>query len=267
LEKGKLSIKDTMLYGGQIAAALAEAHSKGITHRDLKPDNVMMTNSGIKVLDFGLAKVEGEGGTKSNVIMGTPAYMAPEQLEGKEADARADIYALGLVLVEMATGKRSRDAKALPRQVAHIVERCLALEPANRWQTASDIRAELEWAARIQPAPPASRPNGRWRWIAATTLLFIAILTAWAILRYREPRSADGLAYRLEIQPPENGRFVITGVDGGFALSSDGKSVAYAAAQNGKTGLWIRPLEGSTARPLPGTERASSLSGLRTASP
>lgn len=99
LKKGKLSIADTLRYGSQIADALAEAHAKGITHRDLKPGNIMMAKSGVKVLDFGLAKLQthpGETLTGTNVVMGTPAYMAPEQLEGKEAGPWSDIYSLGL---------------------------------------------------------------------------------------------------------------------------------------------------------------------------
>src|SRR5216684_1448436 len=112
LKKGKLSIDDALRYGGQIAAALAEAHSKGITHRDLKPGNVMVAKNGVKVLDFGLAKSAGEETlTISKAIMGTPAYMAPEQREGKQCDARTDIYALGLVLREMTTD--------LPPHVGH----------------------------------------------------------------------------------------------------------------------------------------------------
>src|SRR5712691_7612989 len=141
LKKGKLSIDDTLLYGGQIAAALAEAHSKGITHRDLKPGNIMVAKNGVKVLDFGLAKSAGdETVTVSRAIMGTPGYMAPEQLEGKECDARTDIYALGLVLREMATD--------LPPHVAHVVERCVAKDPDVRWQSARDVKAELEWIAK-----------------------------------------------------------------------------------------------------------------------
>src|SRR5207302_7885593 len=115
LKKGKLSIEDTLLYGGQIAAALAEAHSKGINHRDLKPGNVMIAKNGVKVLDFGLAKSAGdETLTTSNAVMGSPAYMAPAQLEGKACDARTDIFALGLVLREMATGRRDGTTLDLP---------------------------------------------------------------------------------------------------------------------------------------------------------
>src|SRR5207302_8658759 len=108
LKKGALSISLVLRYGAQIADALAAAHANGIIHRDLKPGNIMVTRSGVKVLDFGLAKTQrDETLTPSRAIMGTPAYMAPEQLQGKEADARSDIYALGLVLYEMLTGKRA----------------------------------------------------------------------------------------------------------------------------------------------------------------
>jgi serine/threonine protein kinase len=142
LKKGKLSINDTLLYGGQIAAALAEAHSKGITHRDLKPGNVMVGKNGVKVLDFGLAKSPGDGAlTATNAVMGTPGYMAPEQREGKECDARTDIYALGLVVREMATD--------LPPHLAHVVEWCLANDPP--------AMCEGTGVGRIQIAPPGRR--------------------------------------------------------------------------------------------------------------
>src|SRR2546428_4417662 len=141
-KKGKLSIEDTLLYGGQMAAALAEAHSKGITHRDLKPGNVMIAKNGVKVLDFGLAKSAGdETLTVSNAVMGTPAYMAPEQLEGKTCDARTDIYALGLVLLEMATSKRGVSGQVtamegVREKLVHVIEHCLAKGPEDRWQSA-----------------------------------------------------------------------------------------------------------------------------------
>ena len=107
LKRGPFSIEQTLLHGGEIADALAAAHAKGVVHRDMKPGNIMITKAGVKVLDFGLAKCSQDGNlTGSNVVMGTPAYMAPEQREGQECDTRTDIYALGLMLHEMATGKR-----------------------------------------------------------------------------------------------------------------------------------------------------------------
>src|SRR6202049_3604399 len=137
LTKGKLSIDDTLRYGGQIADALAAAHGRGIVHRDLKPANIMVTKSGVKVLDFGLAKTQRDQTlTAHNEVMGTPAYMAPEQSEGRECDARTDIYALGLVLREMATGSRDGSTLGLPVQLAHVVQRCIAKDPDDRRQGA-----------------------------------------------------------------------------------------------------------------------------------
>jgi serine/threonine protein kinase len=153
LKKGKLSIAETLQYGTQIAGALAEAHSKGVIHRDLKPGNVVLTKNGAKVLDFGLAKsISDETLTVPNVVMGTPAYMAPEQREGRDCDARTDIFALGLLLCEMATGTRAAPGVApemehLPERLAHVIERCLAIEPAERWQSATDVSAELALAS------------------------------------------------------------------------------------------------------------------------
>jgi len=169
LKKGALPMERVMRYGAQIADAMAAAHARGIVHRDLKPTNIMITQAGVKVLDFGTAKLTSsvspqadEELTASGAIVGTPAYMAPEQLEAKECDARSDIFALGLVLYEMSTGKRAfaaesqaaRIAKilrseppamnALPAQFVRVVRRCLAKEPERRWQSAYDLRLELE---------------------------------------------------------------------------------------------------------------------------
>ena len=180
LKKGALSRDRVMQYGLQIAEALVEAHAKGITHRDLKPGNIMVTKmgvnkTGIKVLDFGLAKKADETHTLGNAIMGTPAYMAPEQRQGQEADARSDIYSFGLVLFEMATGKRVAPGErpqldSFPERLAHVLEHCLEQDPDDRWQTARNVKAELEWAAKpgeassAQGLPAAPALPRRWSW-------------------------------------------------------------------------------------------------------
>ncbi len=157
LKRGKLSILETLRYGAQIADALAAAHAKGITHRDLKPGNIMLGKAGIKVLDFGLAKSPQDLTlTGTRMVMGTPAYMAPEQREGKECDARTDIYSLGLVLEEMIAGKLADQGQTplkehLAVTLTHVIERCLAPEPEDRWQSARDVQRELEWAATSMP--------------------------------------------------------------------------------------------------------------------
>src|SRR5271169_94559 len=181
LKRGKLPMEQTLQYGAQIASALSAAHAKGIVHRDLKPGNVMVTKAGVKVLDFGLAKsTRDETLTVANAVMGTPAYMAPEQREGKACDARTDIYALGLVLSEMATGTRARQADSLPEKLAHVMDRCLAQDPEDRWQSARDVWSELEWASRPDIALGGAAPAAPWRralpWalFAATMLGFVA---------------------------------------------------------------------------------------------
>src|SRR5204863_2630892 len=133
-------------YASQIAAALAEAHAKGIVHRDLKPSNVMIAKSGVKVLDFGLAKSGADDTvTAGRMVMGTPAYMAPEQREGKPADARADIYSFGCVLYEMLTGGRvGAQRKRIPsRRLEKIVTRCLQENLGRRWQSAAELERDL----------------------------------------------------------------------------------------------------------------------------
>ena len=152
LKSGPLPFQAVLLYGSQIAAALVEAHGKGIIHRDLKPGNIMIGKSGVKVLDFGLARVgQDETVTGSQMIVGTPAYMAPEQREGKPADARSDIYSFGCVLYEMLTGARvgsSQRKRIRPRKLERIVSRCLEEDPARRWQSAAELQQEL---AAVRP--------------------------------------------------------------------------------------------------------------------
>ncbi len=187
LKRGKLNIEQTVHYGSQIADALAAAHSKGIVHRDLKPGNIMLTKSGAKVLDFGLAKsVEDKSLTTSLAVVGTPGYMAPEQREGKNCDSRTDIYALGLVLREMATGNRERTTEGLPPYLAHVVERCLEADPEDRWQAASDVGKELGWAAAsasktapASPLPPKSRTAIWWAAGLICCLTLLVLTQTW----------------------------------------------------------------------------------------
>ncbi len=149
LKKGKLSVEETLKYGLQIAEALAEAHEKGVIHRDLKPGNVVLTKNGAKVLDFGLAKsTSDESLTTSNIVMGTPAYMSPEQRDGRACSERTDLFALGLLLYEMATGRQIAPGvllkkERLPDRLMRVIERCLATEPDERWQSAKEVADEL----------------------------------------------------------------------------------------------------------------------------
>ena len=179
LKNGPLPLQTALLYGSQITAALVEAHGKGIIHRDLKPGNIMIGKSGVKVLDFGLARSgQDETVTASHMIIGTPAYMAPEQREGKPADARTDIYAFGCVLYEMLTGARVGPQRKpiRPRKLEQIVNRCLEEDPARRWQSAAELQREL--AAVTLPT--------RWTRLAAGAAIDPGIVRRWV------PLSAPG---------------------------------------------------------------------------
>ena len=225
----------------RIADALAAARAKGITHRDLKPSNIMLSKAGIKVLDFGLAKSPQDLTlTATRMVMGTPAYMAPEQREGKECDARTDIYALGLVLYEMATGKREHGQTppldTLPPQMAHVIERCLAQDADDRWQSARDLQRELQWAAASPPLDDAPKPGGTRRlWLAWSVSAALALgLAAVAFLHFREPVSAPNAVpeLALSIVPPSG--VLLLRVGGLFVdrISLDGSTVLYRATDN-----------------------------------
>lgn len=244
LKKGRLSIEQTIQYGSQVADALAAAHAKGIIHRDLKPNNVMLAKSGVKVLDFGLAKShKDETLTGSRMVMGTPAYMAPEQREGKESDARTDIYALGLMLYEMATAQRCPvdgeliTLNSLPSQFVHVVKRCLASDPDNRWHTARDLKLELDWilpTGNILPTLAQNPINRRRTWTVLAALLLAAVaLAAWRLWHtdyfWRNPL-ADAQVTRLTD---------FEGDEQAASISMDGKFVLFISDRAGSADAWV----------------------------
>jgi len=186
LKRGPLTISTALLYASQIAAALAEAHVKGIVHRDLKPGNIMIARSGVKVLDFGLARSrQDETVTLSRMVIGTPGYISPEQREGKTADARSDIYSFGCVLYEMLTGARvGSPGKRVPsRKLEGIVRRCLEEDPGRRWQSAAELQRELAGV-------DATGRRGK-RMLAAVTAILALSAAATYFYLYRAPKLTD----------------------------------------------------------------------------
>jgi len=240
IKRGKVSVEETVRVGAQIAAALAAAHARGITHRDLKPGNVILTKMGAKVLDFGLAKTSADDTvTMSHVVVGTPAYMAPEQREGRETDARTDIYALGLILHEMVTGARfqSKDtlASSVSPQLAHVIGRCLETDADERWQSAADVRRELEWAGKVrQTSPLVEAKSSHWPLLAAAVVIAGAGLAITWLLGQRVETSANPLA---------GARFTrLTDFDGSetdAAISRDGRFVAFRSDRAGLIDTWV----------------------------
>ena len=248
LKRGKLPLNETLRIGAQIAEALAIAHAKGIVHRDLKPANIMLTKSGVKVLDFGLAKSTVDPSvTAAGGVMGTPAYLAPERLEGKEADVRSDIYALGLILSEMTTGKRSKTPENLPPVIDRVIIRCLEADPDERWQCARDLKWELQSIAHA-PAAAASRP--RTALLAVALGAALSLLAAFAFLYFRQ-QSAFQPITRVNILLPEKSRVR------SLAVSPDGRFIAVVLVKEGKQQIWIRALDAQDLAPLTGTDNAA----------
>ena len=244
LKRGKLSINETIRFAAQIAEALAVAHAKGIIHRDLKPANIMLSKSGVKVLDFGLAKSAMDPSlTAAGGVMGTPVYMAPERLEGKEADVRSDIYALGLILAEMTSGKRSKSPENLPVGLDRVVNRCLEADPDERWQCARDLKWELE--AAHAPAAAASRPRNA---VLAGALGVAALLLSTFL--YFRGQSASQPVTRVNVLLPEKS------LVRSLAVSPDGRFIAVVLVKDGKQQIWIRALDALELAPLAGTENA-----------
>jgi eukaryotic-like serine/threonine-protein kinase len=284
--KGPLPLEKAVEYADQILDALDAAHQKGIIHRDLKPANILITKQGIKLLDFGLAKQAAplknvdvtRALTDQGQILGTLQYMSPEQLQGKEADARSDLFAFGCVLYEMLSGRRAFEGSSGASVIAAILERepaplaqstgdtgrlldrvskrSMAKDPDQRFQTARDLKAALSWVLD-QPSLIMLKPSRRiWIGIAAALALG-AIGGGLTVSRLRRPSPEQGVL-RVQINPPEGGQFAFGIGIGGVALSPEGRTAAFVATANGKTGLWVRPLDGTAARLIPGTEGAMS---------
>jgi len=253
IQKGRLPVAECLKIGSQIAAALAAAHARSIVHRDLKPGNIILTRTGPKVLDFGLAKSSmHETVAASGVVMGTPAYMAPEQRQGQLCDARTDIYALGLILCEMTTGKpypdSVTDAASFPGQV---ITKCLEAIPDDRWQSAADIAAILEWKQAPVPTPS---PVSRVKWISALALTVLAVFTI-ALLAWRLSVRAPGEPIRFTEAP--NGQVDTANT---FAVSPDGRFFATSLQRSsGARQIWVRPINESQGRWLDRTEGADTV--------
>jgi serine/threonine protein kinase len=279
-----LPLAEVLQYGIQISNAMAAAHAAGIIHRDLKPGNIMVTKSGVKVLDFGLAKFARtamtmleptETLTAEQAIVGTLAYMAPEQLAGKPCDERTDIFALGLVLYQMAGGRRAFGGNSraeliadimrceppalenVPAQFAHVVAGCLAKDPEDRRQSAHDLAVELRWIQQAQAAlplttTPQNTAPGGWRrheragWLVAV----IGLILALGLSRFSPTREhPDSPSVEFTVPLPEDSTSFLRE---SFSVSPRGTELAWLAlGRDGKVHLWVRPMGSSVARLLP----------------
>jgi Tol biopolymer transport system component len=298
LGKGSLPLVQTLRYGRDICDGLETAHRSGVIHRDLKPDNIMLTKAGAKLMDFGLAKpltkvnppssqltrtlsTPDRPLTAEGTIVGTFQYMSPEQVEGKEADARSDIFSLGTVLYEMVTGKRAFEGKTAASTVAailasepqpisslqptsppaldQVVRTCLAKEPDERFQSAHDVKLQLQWMTD-PAAPAAATPVPAW-WksakVAWGVCAVLLILLAW-LLAARLSQSAPAvLVVRASILPPEGAEFFSRDIEGGApAISPDGRQMVVAVRDKNSVMLWLRPVDSNSMHPLAGTEGA-----------
>src|SRR4029453_18917595 len=295
LEKGPLPLEQVLKYGAQIADALDKAHRSGIVHRDLKPGNVMLTPTGAKLLDFGLAKPAAPLAssatltaasanspvTEQGTIIGTFRYMSPEQIEGKELDGRSDIFSLGAVLYEMLTGQLAFEGKSqlsvasailereptpinsikplTPPALDHAIRRCLAKDPEQRWQTGRDLHGELIWIgdSASSAATPLVR-SGKQRKRERLAWIVAGLFAGIAVEAFwlSGPKpKIEEPTFQFKIEAPPGADFVLEN-GGGSAISPDGRSVVFVAGSSQGTKLWVRSLDSSSARELTGTDNA-----------
>ena len=306
LAKGTLPLDQALKVGIEIAQALEKAHQQGIIHRDLKPANIMLTKAGAKLMDFGLAKPELPVATRAigpltpstptmnlasltaatspltqkGMIVGTFQYMAPELLQGGEADARSDLFSFGCVLYEMVTGRRAFEGKSqlsvftailerdpdpisqplAPPMLERVVRACLAKDPADRFQSAHDVAMDLRWLAGSAPTE-SEKPPFRFNrsWIAGLATLLIAFTMVAGFAGYRWAKSSEEtVSVHAEIPPPEKFTLDTTGDAGGMpVLSPQGDKIAFVAHAGEIKTLWVRPLSSDSAQALQGTSGAA----------
>ena len=308
LEKGPLPLDQVLHVGTEVAQALDKAHRQGIIHRDLKPANIMLTKAGTKLMDFGLAKpklsiaTQAAGPytpstptmnfasltaaasplTQKGSIVGTFQYMAPEVLQGAEADARSDLFSFGCVLYEMTTGRRAFEGKsqlsvltailekdpepirvirpATPPMLDHVIRACLAKDPADRIQTAHDVAMNLLWTAdTVRGDTAKSPPQFNRAWATGFAAIVLALIALAGFLGNRWAKSSNVPAsLHSEIPPPEKFLFDATGDTGGMpVLSPQGDKLAFVAHSSESKLLWVRSLNSDFAKPLEGTSGAA----------
>jgi eukaryotic-like serine/threonine-protein kinase len=297
LRKGPLPVEQVLKFGIEICEGLERAHRSNVVHRDLKPGNIMLTRANAKLMDFGLAKAAASPAmlsdamvtlstppqshplTAQGTLVGTFQYMSPEQVEGKEADPRSDIFSLGAVLYEMTTGKRAFEGKTTvsivaailekdplpvtavkplsPAALQHAIEGCLTKDPESRWQSAGDVGRELRWITSSGSQTNAQISHGTPRiaervvWIG--TLLLLLATIGWLLLaRPQRP------ILRAHINAPDKFRFNFVGDNAGPpVISPNGRLILFSAVVDGKSQLYVRSIGELTLHPVPGTETAT----------
>jgi len=296
LLRGPLTAPETLRCAVELADALDHAHRHGFVHRDLKPGNVMMTKAGTKLLDFGLSKLQptldllalstvSPGAvplTAAGSVLGTYPYMTPEQLAGREADARSDVFAFGAIVYEMATGRRAFEGTTaatvigavlhsdpppvsslqplVPPALDRIVARCMAKDPDDRWQTARDLMLELKWIAEHPATLVAEgrRHENRKLGLIGAAALLVSIVAVAAGSIYLRPVRAGDSSVRLTLSPPAGVTLADLGTAGPVTISPDGRRLAFVGSgSDGKRLLWVRELDSADAKALPGTDGAS----------
>lgn len=292
LERGPLSLDETLRYGIELAEALSSAHHAGVVHRDLKPSNIMLTATGVKILDFGLARQRAEAGASTTssldgAFVGTVAYMAPELLRGEEASPRSDLFAIGAVLYEMLAGTSPFPGNSKAEVIAAILERaprplretqpkapaalervifkCLAGDPGRRWESAHDLAEELRWIreGKEEAVLPRRRRSRFLGTVVAVGLAAAVIGSLAGLLVFRRPRPEPRLVVRMTI-PVEGGTveepaFLRVGHGmSNVAISPDGSRIAYTAAVGEHAWLYVREIDSLEAVRVPGVDGAAS---------